>query len=168
MNKGHGLNTPILLLGDYITVNLCILLAFATRTGLEMWLGLVPLGHGISFYILSKAWIAGVVIVCIAYYGSYAIIMTVWDELLLFFKGLFLSFLVVWVLLSLQKEAETVSRIVITLSFVYMAILLPLNRFLIKWVLFKTLGRRRPAFLFERRKGERRNELKDTLNKVSD
>ena len=165
MVKRNTLNTPILLLCDYITLNLCILLAFSTRAGLEMWFGLVPLGHGISFYILSKAWIAVAVVICIAYYGSYAIIMTVWDELLLFLRGLFLSFLIVWVLLSLQKEAETVSRIVITLGFVYMTILLPLNRFLAKWILYKALRRRRPAFLFERRRGERGQALKEALNR---
>lgn len=165
MIKRKTLHTFIIILSDLVGIGVCIILAFYTRAGLERPMGLIPLGHGLSLYFLDKAWILVITIFCIGYYGSYRFIMTVWDELPTFLKGLCVAFLITWVILSLQKEAETVSRIVITLSFVYMMVFLPLLRFLVKFVLFKALNQRRPAYLFERRKGERGRVLRDSLNR---
>jgi len=165
MIKRKTLHTVIIILCDSVGIGLCVILAFYTRAGLEQRLGLVPLGHGLSLYLVDKFWIPVITILCIGYYGSYRSIMTVWDELPTFLKGLSAAFLVGWVILSLQKEAETVSRIIITLSFLYMMIFLPLLRFVVKFILFKALDRRRPAYLLERRKGERGRVLRDSLNK---
>jgi exopolysaccharide biosynthesis polyprenyl glycosylphosphotransferase len=165
MIKRKTLHTLIIVLSDLVGIVLCIILAFYTRSGLEKPLSLIPLGHGISLYLFDKFWIPVITVLCISYYGSYRSIMTVWDELPTFLKGLSVSFLVVWVILSLQKEAETVSRIIITLCFIYMMALLPLLRFLVKYILFKALNQRRPAYLVERRKGDRARVLGDSLNK---
>ncbi len=165
MTRFRNGNTVALLLLDAIVIDLCILLAFYTRAGLEMWLGLVPLGHGLSLYWVDLWWIPAAAILTIAYYGGYGLIMTVWDEVPVLFKGLLVSFLIVWVALSLQKEAATVSRILLTLSFVYMVVIMPLARFFVKFILYKVLARRKAAFLFERRKGDRRNLLRASLNK---
>ncbi|HEY3277712.1 MAG TPA: exopolysaccharide biosynthesis polyprenyl glycosylphosphotransferase [Syntrophorhabdaceae bacterium] len=163
--RSHKGNTLILFIFDLLLIDLCILGAFIARSASQEYLGLVPLGHGLSLYLLDKAWIPPVIAAALAYRGSYGTVMTVWDELLLLLKGLFISFLVVWVILSLQKEAEAVSRIVITLSFIFMAFLIPLGRMGMKFMLYKIFGRRRQASLFERRRGDRMNALKDSLNK---
>ena len=123
------------------------------------------MGTGFLLYLFDKLWIPVITILSIGYYGSYRSIMTVWDELPTFLKGLSVSFLVTWVILSLQKESETVSRIIVTLSFIYMMAFLPLLRFLVKFVLFKVFNQRRPAYLLERRKGERGRVLGDSLNR---
>ncbi len=149
---------------DVISISCSIAMAYLLR----LWIGdifnIIPLTHGISVYF-EKWWFPAAIVVVMAYYGSYGIVVTVWDELLGLFRSLFISFLIVWVLLSLQKESESVSRLVITTSFLFLLILLPLSRLATKFTLFKVMDWRRPAHLFERRKGERRYVLRDTLNK---
>ena len=72
------------------------------------------------------------------------------------------SFLMAWVILSLQKEGEAVSRIIITLCFVYMTAFLLLFRFFVEYILLKALNQRRSAYLLERRKDERARVLGDS------
>jgi undecaprenyl-phosphate galactose phosphotransferase len=141
-----------------------VILAFYARIWFGDALNLIPLGHDISLYA-EKSWYVLIIVGAIAYYGGYGIVITVWDELLVVSRALVTSFLIVWVVLSLQKEAETVSRIVITLSFLLMACIMPLLRFALKFFLYRFLDFRRPAYLYERRKGERRNDLSEALNK---
>jgi undecaprenyl-phosphate galactose phosphotransferase len=147
-----------------ISIYCAIILAY----GIRVWLGeifnIIPLTHGISVYF-EKWWFPITIILAIAYYGGYGILITVWDELLILLRSLFISFLIVWVLLSLQKESETVSRIVITMTFLFISGLMPLMRLSLKYLLFNSLDLRKPAYLFERRKGERQHELKEALNK---
>jgi exopolysaccharide biosynthesis polyprenyl glycosylphosphotransferase len=163
--KPRTAHALIFLVCDAILADLSILLAFVTREGLEAYLNLTPLSHGLSLYWLDKGWILLIVVGVLAYYGSYGVVITVWDEILITLKSLFISFLVVWVTLSLQKEAEAVSRIIVTLSFVYMGVILPLGRFVLKFILYRALDRRLPTCLFERRRGDRMNVLKESLNK---
>jgi rhamnosyltransferase len=75
------------------------------------------------------------------------------------------SFLMAWVILSLQKEGDAVSRIIITFCFVYMTAFLLLFRFFVKYILLNALNQRRSEYLLERRKGERARALGDSLNR---
>jgi exopolysaccharide biosynthesis polyprenyl glycosylphosphotransferase len=154
----------VIVWADLISIYFAIILAY----GIRVWLGdifnIIPLTHDVSVY-LEKWWFPITIILAIAYYGGYGILITVWDELLILLRGLFISFLIVWVLLSLQKESETVSRIVITMTFLFMSGFMPLMRLTLKYLLFQSLDLRKPAYLFERRKGERQYELRETLNK---
>jgi len=154
----------IIIWSDLISIYFAIVMAY----GLRVWLGdlfdIIPLSHCISIYF-EKWWFPLTIILIMAYYAAYGILITVWDELLVLIRSLFISFLIVWVILSLQKESESVSRIVITMIFLLLLVFLPLSRLAIKYVLFKSLDWRKPAYLFERRKGERQHELKDTFNK---
>jgi undecaprenyl-phosphate galactose phosphotransferase len=149
---------------DLVSIYFTIIISY----GIRVWLGdifnIIPLTHGISVYF-EKWWFPITIILVTAYYGGYGILITVWDELLILLRSLFVSFLIVWVLLSLQKESETVSRIVVTMIFLFLLVLLPLTRLPMKYVLFKSLDWRKPAYLFERRKGERQNELREALNR---
>lgn len=164
MPSAKNLQTIAILCVDALSICLALALAFYVRVWLGGVFDLIPLGHGITVY-LYKWWLVAIVVLSVAHYGGYGILITVWDELLLLSRALFTSFLIVWVALSLQKESETVSRIVVTLSFLLMVGLMPLLRFGAKFVLYRSLDLRKGAYLYERRKGERRNELKDALNK---
>jgi len=152
----------LLIIADLIAVYLSIIIAFYTRTWLEGWLALVPLDHGLSLY-LSKLWITGVLFLVIAYNGGYGSIFDFWDEFLVLMKSIFISFLLVWVILSLQKEAETVSRIIITSMFACMLILIPCFRYFLKTVIFKIFDLRENACLLGSTK-EKDDEFLKILN----
>jgi len=154
----------IIVWADLISIIFATIMAYSVRVWLGNFFNIIPLTHGISVY-LEKWWFPVTIIILTAYYGGYGILITVWDELLALLRSLFISFLVVWVILSLQKESESVSRIVITMIFLLLLVLMPLSRLTMKYILFKSLDLRKPAYLFERRKGERQNELRDSLNK---
>ncbi len=155
---------PTLLIVDAAAIMLCLIAAFYSRVWLGSVLALVPLGHDLDTY-LSKWWIWVVIILAVAYKGGYGSLVSFWDEAVTFTKGLAFSFLVVWLVLSLQKESETVSRIVVTLSFIFMVLVMPTERLMLKFLLFRCLGLRNRAYLYERRKGPRKDDLRDTLNR---
>ena len=164
MRKQKNSQNLIIVWSDLVSICCAIMMAYVIRVWLGDILNIIPLTHGIPVYF-EKWWFPITIILVTAYYGGYGILITIWDELLVLFRSLFVSFLIVWVILSLQKESESVSRIVITMSFLILFLVLPLSRLGIKYVLFKSLDWRKPAYLFERRKGERRHELSDLLNK---
>lgn len=131
---------------DIIAIYLSLIFAFYTRALLEGWITFVPLGHGLLFY-LKKWWIFIMILMVIAYNGGYGNFFDFWDELLILIKSIFVSFLITWVILSLQKEAEAVSRIIITSMFVYMLIVIPSFRFILKIIIFKIFDLRENACL---------------------
>jgi undecaprenyl-phosphate galactose phosphotransferase len=164
MLKQRTSQNLVIVWADLISIYFAIIIAY----GIRVWLGdifnIIPLTHGISVYF-EKWWFPLTIILVVAYYGGYGILITVWDELLVLFRSLFISFLIVWVLLSLQKESESVSRIIISMIFLFLLGIMPLTRLALKYALFKSLDLRKPAFLFERRRGERQYELREALNK---
>ncbi|MGB4224798.1 MAG: exopolysaccharide biosynthesis polyprenyl glycosylphosphotransferase [Syntrophorhabdus sp.] len=164
MLKQKSSQNLIIIWSDLISIYFAIILAYGVRVWFGDMFSIIPLTHGISVYF-EKWWFPLAIILVLIYYGSYGIIITVWDELLILFRSLFVSFLIIWVILSLQKESESVSRIVITMIFLFLLVFLPLSRLAMKYILFKSIDWRKPAYLFERRKGERQNELRETLNK---
>jgi FlaA1/EpsC-like NDP-sugar epimerase len=153
----------ILVLTDIIAVYASLVAAYYTRVLMGQFLPLIPLTFDLSFY-LAKWWFILLVPAAMGYYGGYSIIIDVWDDMLIVIKGLFISFLITWVILSLQKEAEMVSRIVITLSFVYMVFAIPLARLLVKFFVYKVLNLRRESIMLAG-PGERERELVQMLNK---
>lgn len=159
----RALQNSLVLCSDILALCLSIIFAFYTRAWLEGWLALIPLGHGLFLY-LTKWWIVAVVMVLIAYNGGYGSIIDFWDEFLVLMKSIFISFLMAWVILSLQKEAETVSRIIVTLIFVYMIAVIPCLRFVLKFLLFKFFDVREDACLFVGEISEKEDEMVKTLN----
>lgn len=137
----------LLLIVDVFAIYLSMLLAFYTRPLIGLFIPLVTLGHGLSTYFY-KIWIVLILIVLIAYYRGYGLVINIWDELLIFIRVLSFSFLIVWMVISLMKGGEEVSRVIITLSFLYMLFLLPLLRFITKYLLYKSNKFYRPAFIF--------------------
>jgi hypothetical protein len=91
-------------------------------------------------------------------------VINAWDELLVLSKSLFISFLIIWVIISLQKEGEMVSRIIITLSFAYMLLFMLLFRFILKYILYKLADVRRPAYIIDSKNNEEIKEIEFLLN----
>jgi exopolysaccharide biosynthesis polyprenyl glycosylphosphotransferase len=138
------LHTGIPLLGDAAVVCLSLVLAYYVRLWLSTVFQLIPLTQGIGFYLL-KGWPIFVIIASIAYHGGYGVVINVWDDMLLIVRSLFVAFLLIWMIFSLQKETESVSRMVIVLAFLCMLIMIPSARFLLKSILYRTFDIRREA-----------------------
>ena len=148
---------------DIVSVYAAIVLAFYTRVWLGSAVELIPLSHGAGSY-LARWWIPLVVVAMVAYHRGYGILITYWDESSHILKSLFMSFLIVWVILSLQKETEAVSRIVITLSFIYMALIMTSARALVRFLLYRIAGLHREAVIYNGKGRTVENALRSLLD----
>jgi FlaA1/EpsC-like NDP-sugar epimerase len=164
MANNRYLNKLLIMLTDVIVIYVSIVLAYYMRILFSAFVDLIPLTHGLFLY-LSKWWIPCIVVGSIGYHRGYGMIISFWDDCLMILKSLFMSFLIVWVVFSMQKEAETVSRIIITTSFVLMLILILISRDVIKFVLYKIMDFREYALIFEKEISKSVNTLKVFLNK---
>lgn len=149
---------------DVTVIYVSIVLAYYMRNLSSPFIDLVPLNHGLSLY-LSKWWIPCIIVGSIVYHKGYGVIISFWDDFLVILKSLFMSFLIVWVVFSMQKEAETVSRIIITVSFVFMLLFILVSRGVLKFVLYKIMDLREHALIFEKEISRGFNTLKAFLNK---
>jgi exopolysaccharide biosynthesis polyprenyl glycosylphosphotransferase len=164
MASSRYLNKFLIMVTDVIVIYVSIVLAYYMRTLSGAFIDLVPLNHGLSLY-LSKWWIPCIVVGSIGYHRGYGMIISFWDDCLVILKSLFMSFLIVWVVFSMQKEAETVSRIIITTSFILMLVLILISRDVLKFVLYKIMDFREYALVFEKEISKSVNTLKAFLNK---
>jgi exopolysaccharide biosynthesis polyprenyl glycosylphosphotransferase len=156
------LHNIILLFTDLAAMYLSIITAFYTRLWIENFYPLIPLTHPLSSY-MYRWWIICIIVLVIAFHKGYSTVVTIWDDLLILLKSLLLSFLIVWAILSLQKETEAVSRIIVTLSFVYMIVSLPVSRFFMKYLIYKVFDMREESFLIGERE-ETEEKLIKSLN----
>jgi exopolysaccharide biosynthesis polyprenyl glycosylphosphotransferase len=152
----------VLLFTDLLAIYISIITSFYTRIWIESFYPLTPLTHSLFSYT-QKWWIVFIIVLAITFHKGYSSVVTIWDELLILFKSLLLSFLVVWAILSLQKETEAVSRIIVTLSFFYMIVFLPLTRFFTKYSMYKLFDMRTESFLIGEI-GEVENKIIKLLN----
>jgi len=164
MFKSRYLNKLFIIMTDVTVIYVSIVLAYYMRNLSGTFIDLVPLNHGLSLY-LSKWWIPGIIVGSIGYHRGYGVIISFWDDFLVILKSLFMSFLIVWVVFSMQKEAETVSRIIITVSFVFMLLFILVSRGVLKFVLYKIMDLREHALIFEKEISRGLNTLKAFLNK---
>lgn len=147
---------------DIVAICISVILAGYARVWLGSVFQLVPFTYG-AFVFLAKIWVVVLVITVIGYYGGYSIIINFWDDVLIITKSLFITFLLTWMILSLQKEAETVSRIAVSLAFLNMGIIIPTMRFFTKLILYKALDARKEAILLGPT-GERENRVVQLFN----
>ena len=161
--KTKYLNTVLILLIDLASIYISIVLTFYLREFFSNYISLTPLGHGITLY-LAKWWMPLVIILSIVYHRGYGIIITAWDDFLVIIKSLAVSFLIVWVVLSLQKQSETVSRVIITFSFIYMLVVMFSLRNLIKYMLYKVVDCRQKANIYKDEKKCGSDSLKEIVN----
>lgn len=163
MAKRRHLTTVALVVNDVVAIYIAIVCAYYTRVWLGTVIEMVDLDVGLGGY-LGKWWILPTILVSIAYHGGYNTVVTLWDDFLNLLRSFVTSFLLIWVVFSLQKEAATVSRIIVTLSFVYMALLVPAMRCATKFLLFRVLHMRIPALLCETDDPESSRKIEECLS----
>ncbi len=162
MKKSFIIQKAMLILMDVVSVYIAFILAYFFRVYAGEVFSLVKLTSTLSDYT-TKWWIVGIIVVALAATGAYGIILNVWDDLLSIIKALSFSFPTTWMILSLQKETEAISRIVITLSFLFMFFIIPLFRYITKFLLYKLLDLRRPSYIVVR-EGIGDSELIEYIN----
>ena len=118
-----------LVLGDALGIVLSILVAYFLRGIL-----LEPNDITLSHYLLF--WPFYTPLLLFAYEGLYTNRYDFWQETRLIFKALVLALLIVLSFLAITKHIEHYSRFVVVMSFVVMAFVLPLQKRMLKWILF--------------------------------
>lgn len=78
-----------------------------------------------------------VVIVLLAYEGLYTKRYDFWQEMQRIAKGLFLAAIIVLAVLTMTKQTESYSRFVLITAFAFLAVFLPLQKYLLKKLLFR-------------------------------
>jgi undecaprenyl-phosphate galactose phosphotransferase len=126
----------ILLLADGISIVIAILLAFGLRQWCDCFERSAPndLIHYLQFGLMY-----GVVLVLLYVEGIYTKRYDFWQEQERTIKAVFLSGIIVFAVLAMTKNSDSYSRFIIIMTFVVLAILLPLQKYFIKRILF-TLG----------------------------
>ena len=123
----------IFILFDITVITLSIYFAYLTRTTIE---GLnqqtIPLNQYLEFYPLFI-----VPVLLFAYEGIYTYRYDFWHESRLIIKGIIFSAILIFAYLAMTKMIVEYSRLVIGLSFVIMALLIPLSKNISKKILHK-------------------------------
>ncbi len=119
-----------LFLGDAVAIILSIVLAYVLRS-----IVLEPNDIALSRYLLF--WPFYTPLLLFAYEGLYANRYDFWQETRLVLKALVLSLLIVLSFLAITKHIEHYSRFVVVVSFVVMSFVLPLQKRVLKWLLFQ-------------------------------
>ncbi|HIP14949.1 MAG TPA: glycosyl transferase [Sulfurimonas autotrophica] len=123
----------IFILFDITVITLSIYFAYLTRTAIE---GLnqqtIPLNQYLEFYPLFI-----VPVLLFAYEGIYTYRYDFWHESRLIIKGIIFSAILIFAYLAMTKMIVEYSRLVVGLSFVIMALLIPLSKNISKKILHK-------------------------------
>ncbi len=111
---------------------IAVSLAFLLRESFEnMTSHTIPYMHYLTFYPLYLT-----VISLFAYEGIYRHRYDFWHESRLIFKAIIFSAILIFAYLAMTKSIEHYSRLVIGLSFIFMAILIPVSKNILKKLLF--------------------------------
>lgn len=130
----NGINRTLLILADVITILTGIVLAFALRQWCDCFERSAPsdLEHYVGFGLFYA-----VTIVLLAVEGIYTKRYDFWQELERIAKGLFLSAIIVLAVLTMTKHSESYSRFVLITAFALLALLLPIQKYYLKKLLFR-------------------------------
>lgn len=120
---------------DFLAICISIIMAFYTREAISPFLKL-PFNKSLGdFFGLYMIFIA--VIGILAYEGVYTKRFDFWHESKQVIKSLFFAFLLVMSYLAITKSVEEFSRFVIVFIFIYLVVLIPLFKNILKKLLFK-------------------------------
>jgi undecaprenyl-phosphate galactose phosphotransferase len=123
----------IFILFDIAMIALSIYFAYLLRGSFDILaLHDIPLRAYLSFYLLYI-----IPVLLFSYEGIYTYRYDFWHESRLIFKGLIFSFILIFAYLAMTKTIIEYSRLVIGLSFVIMALLIPLSKNISKKILHK-------------------------------
>lgn len=135
----------ILVLADGFGLVLSITLAFFTRQMFDIYFDLSA-PDNIAYY-LQFGLLYSVMFFIFYFLGIYQKRYDFWQELERISKGLFLSVIVILSVLAMTKQSEAYSRFILIMIFVYAIIIIPLQKNMIKKVLFKIKWWRKEAKL---------------------
>jgi undecaprenyl-phosphate galactose phosphotransferase len=126
----------LLLLADGISILIAILLGFSLRQWCNCFERSAPndLIHYVQFGLLY-----GVVLILLYVEGIYTKRYDFWQELERIIKVVLLSGAIVFAILAMTKHSDSYSRFIILMVFVILAMLLPVQKYFLKRLLF-TLG----------------------------
>lgn len=122
---------PVLMMaGDLFSFHLALWISYTLRVGfLARW---VPFSFSQTFGdLLSRVWMPLVVVVVFAYEGLYTKREPFWEETRTVIRGLFLSFLAIFSIVSLGKLSDEISRVVVVGTGLLSLVLVPLVR--VRW-----------------------------------
>ncbi len=119
----------LLLFGDGLGIIASIFFAYWLR-GVLLEPNDIPLRHYLLFWPFFTP------LLIFWYEGLYTSRYDFWQETRLIFKALVLSLLIVLSFLAITKYIEHYSRFVVVVSFIVMAFVLPLQKRVLKWLLF--------------------------------
>lgn len=124
----------ILLLVDGISIMMAIILAFGLRQWCDYFERSAPndLMHYLQFILIY-----GVVLVLLYVEGVYTKRYDFWQELERTIKAIFLSGVIVFAVLAMTKHSDSYSRFIVMMVFVILAVLLPLQKYFLKRLLFR-------------------------------
>ena len=129
------LSKSILILSDILTIFISTILAFYTRDILSPIIN-TPFNQSsnnyFDFYILNIF-----IVTIFVYEGIYNKRFDFWHESKHIIKSLIFSFLLVMAYLAITKSIEEFSRLFIFFIFLYLTIFIPLEKLIIKNILFK-------------------------------
>ena len=120
---------------DVLMIGLSLAFAFFIRQWGDQWFELSApknIGDYTGFILLYA-----VVIVLLYVEGIYTKRYDFWQELERVSKAVLLSAVIVLAVLSVTKQAEYYSRFILILAFIFILILLPIQKYLIKRLLFR-------------------------------
>ena len=130
----NNLSVLILIFSDFFAIFLSISLAVFLRVNFDEYVS-VPFSGTYEMYVFNLP-IYLVVFLSFFHENIYQHRYDFWEETRLVFRALFLAFLIVLAMLALTKSIFEYSRIAIALSFLLMAILIPLLKNITKKKMF--------------------------------
>lgn len=130
----NWINRTVLIVFDLISIFIAIVLAFSIRQWCDWFERSAPndLDHYLQFGLLYA-----IIISLLLLEGIYSKRYDFWQEMQRIIKGVFLASIIVLAFLAMTKQAESYSRFVLIATFAVTAIILPLQKYYLKRLLFK-------------------------------
>lgn len=124
----------LLIFMDLVIIVLSITSAFFLRQGCDCFERAAPtvLKHYLDFGLFYA-----LVIILLVYEGVYTKRYDFWQETQRIIKGLFLAAIIVFAVLTIIKQTDSYSRFILLAAFAFLAVLLPLQKYLLKKLLFR-------------------------------
>ena len=127
-------NRTFLIIFDIISIFLAIVLAFFLRQWCDCFERSAPtdLSNYLHFWLLYA-----VIISLLLIEGIYSKRYDFWQEMQRIVKGVFLASIILLAFLAMTKQSESYSRFILIVTFAITALVLPLQKYYLKRLLFK-------------------------------
>lgn len=130
----NWINRIALIASDLISIFIAIVLAFVLRQWCDCFERSAPndLNHYLHFGLLYA-----VIISLLLVEGIYSKRYDFWQEMQRIVKGVFLASIILLAFLAMTKQSESYSRFILIVTFALTAVVLPLQKYYLKRLLFK-------------------------------